>query len=223
MNGLSVLLLDIDGTLVDNTAAHIAAWEESFSALGHPVDRETLRRHIGQGGDIFVRSVAGEGWDGRYGDDCRRRHGEAYSARMAEVLPVAGAADFLDRLKSLDLRAVLASSSNPDEVEKNLAVVGKSPRDFLVVDKDDIGTSKPAPDVFAVALRRSRARPEDAVAVGDTRWDGEAASKLALSFYGVLTGAGRVEELRAGHADRIFANLAELLDFLKAERRRERG
>ena len=215
---LSALLLDIDGTLVDNTAQHIAAWEEAFTALDRRVDRETLRRYIGQGGDVYVKSVAGVDWDRRYGDECRRRHGDAYSKQMGEVRPVAGAAEFLDQLKSLELRPVLASSSNPDEVGRNLAVIGKSPRDFLVIDKDDIGTSKPAPDVFEVALGRSGVRPEEAVAVGDTRWDGEAAAKLAIRFYGMVTGGGRVDELRAAQAERVFASLAELRDVLSSTR-----
>ena len=215
---LSALLLDIDGTLVDNTAQHIAAWEEAFTALDRRVDRETLRRYIGQGGDVYVKSVAGVDWDRRYGDECRRRHGDAYSKRMGEVRPVAGAADFLDQLKSLDLTPVLASSSNPNEVGRNLAVIGKSPRDFLVIDRDDIETSKPAPDVFEVALGRSGVRPEEAVAVGDTRWDGEAAAKLAIRFYGMLTGGGRIDELRAAHAERVFSSLAELLDVIRLTR-----
>ena len=47
----SVLLLDIDGTLVDNTAQHVAAWREAFAAFDLEVDDETLRRQ----GDVRLR------------------------------------------------------------------------------------------------------------------------------------------------------------------------
>jgi Predicted phosphatases len=110
---------------------------------------------------------------------------------------------------------VLATSSNPDEVAANLRVIGESPDHFLVVDRDDIETSKPAPDVFAVALERSGAAKARAAAVGDTRWDAEAASKIEVVFYGVLTGAGKPDELRAGGAKETFDDLGSLLAFLR--------
>ena len=109
---------------------------------------------------------------------------------------------------------MLATSSKPDEVAANLRVVGARPEDFLIVDKEDIETSKPAPDVFAVALERSAANPDQAAAVGDTRWDGEAATRIGVTFWGVLTGAGTEEELRLGGAQQVFRDMPALLDFL---------
>ena len=210
-----VLLLDIDGTLVDNTRQHIAAWREAFAALGLAVDDETLRKNIGKGGDLFVKAVAGEAWDHEHGDEARDRHGEAYKRRLSEVRPVAGVTEFLAGIRELGVRPVLASSSKPDEVEANLRVIGERAEHFLIVDKDDIETSKPAPDVFAVALQRSGAQPREAVAVGDTRWDAEAAGKVQVRFCGVLTGAGTREELDAAGADRVFSDLLSLLEFLR--------
>jgi phosphoglycolate phosphatase-like HAD superfamily hydrolase len=107
----------------------------------------------------------------------------------------------------LGIPVVLATSSNPEEVDANLAVIGAQRSDFIVVDRDDAHTSKPAPDVFAVGLERSRAAPDEAVALGDTRWDGEAAARIRVPFWGVLTGAGTPAELEAGGAARIFADL----------------
>ena len=206
-----VLLLDIDGTLVDNTAQHIAAWREAFSTLGLAVDHEPLRQQIGKGGDLYVKAVAGEEWDRRYGDRARELHGEAYQRRLTDVRPAKGVTEFLGGLRALEIRPVLATSSNPDEVEANLRIIGERPDHFVVVDRDDIETSKPAPDVFAVALKRSGASPEQARAVGDTRWDGESASKIGVTFWGILTGAGTDAELRQGGAEQVFPNLSALI------------
>ena len=87
--------------------------------------------------------------------------------------------------------------------------------DFLIVDKDDIATSKPAPDVFAIALERSGAKRNRAAAVGDTRWDAQSATKIGVVFWGVLTGAGTEEELRLGGACQVFRDLPALLDYLR--------
>jgi HAD superfamily hydrolase (TIGR01509 family) len=208
------LLLDIDGTLVDNTRQHIEAWGEAFTKLGRSVDEETLRRNIGKGGDLFVKAVAGEEWDREHGEKARELHGEAYKRHLAEVKPVPGVTRFLHGIRDRGIRPVLASSSKPDEVEANLKVIGEKASDFLIVDKDDIGTSKPAPDVFAVALNRSGVQSPEAAAVGDTRWDAEAARKVGVQFFGVLTGAGTRKELVAAGAEQVFPGLLELLAHL---------
>jgi HAD superfamily hydrolase (TIGR01509 family) len=215
---LKLLLLDIDGTLVNNTNQHIAAWAEAFASLGLQVDDETLRRNIGKGGDLFVRAVAGDTWDREHGDQARDLHGQAYKRRLPEVRPVPGVTEFLDGIRRLDIRPVLASSSNPDEVEANLRVIGERPEHFLVIDKDDIEISKPAPDVFGAALKRSGVMPADAAAVGDTQWDAEAAKKVGLELLAVLTGAGTREELLDGGATRVFPDLLSLLAFVRERR-----
>ena len=87
--------------------------------------------------------------------------------------------------------------------------------DFLIVDKDDIATSKPAPDVFAIALERSGAKRNRAAAVGDTRWDAQSATKIGVVFWGVLTGAGTEEELRLGGTEQVFRDLPALLDYVR--------
>ncbi|MDQ6883508.1 MAG: HAD family hydrolase [Candidatus Dormibacteraeota bacterium] len=213
--GPTVLLLDIDGTLVDNTAQHIAAWWEAFVAEGLSVDSERLRPEIGKGGDLFVKGVAGEAWEALHGDAAREHHSQAYKRLLSQVRPVAGARDFLKTLHTLGIRPVLATSSDPDEVEANLKLLGETPERFLIVDRDDIGTSKPAPDAFALALKRSGATASQAAAVGDTRWDGESAGKSGIRFYGLLTGAGTREDLQLGGAREIFADLPGLGAFLE--------
>jgi HAD superfamily hydrolase (TIGR01509 family) len=211
----AVLLLDIDGTLVDNTAQHIAAWWEAFVKEGLSVDTERLRPEIGKGGDLFVKAVAREAWDAQHGDAARAHHGEAYRRLLSSVRPVAGAQGFLTELETLKIRPVLATSSDPEEVKANLAVLGRKPEHFLIVDKDDIGISKPAPDVFALALERSGVSADQATAVGDTRWDGESARKSGIRFFGVLTGAGTREELQLGGASEIFSDPQSLVAALR--------
>jgi len=45
---------------------------------------------------------------------------------------------------------------------------------------DDVESSKPDPDVVKAALHRLRARPEDAIMVGDTPYDVEAAKRAGV-------------------------------------------
>ena len=213
---VAVVLLDIDGTLVDNTVQHIEAWQEALSSLGLKVERERLRQNIGKGGDKFVPSVAGDEWDREHGDQARELHGKAYRARLPTVRPLPFVADFFNGLNERSIRPVLASSSNKEEVAANLKVIGRRPEEFLVVDKSQIEQSKPAPDVFAVALKKSGVSAAEAAAVGDTRWDGESATQLGVTFWGVLTGGGTEAELKAGRARAVYPDLSGVLSAISS-------
>ena len=51
---------------------------------------------------------------------------------------------------------------------------------------DDVGTTKPAPDLLEVALHKVDGR--DAITFGDSTWDCEASRRLGAPAIGVLTG-----------------------------------
>jgi len=79
--------------------------------------------------------------------------------------------------------------------------------------KDDVETTKPNPDLVQAAL--AKAGTDDAVMVGDTPWDVEAARKAGLPTVAVLTGgAHSAAELRDAGAVSVFESVGELKDRL---------
>src|SRR5882724_3649274 len=59
MKSLKVVLLDVDGTLVDSNDAHAQAWLEVFERNGFRTSFERVRELIGQGGDQLVPQITG--------------------------------------------------------------------------------------------------------------------------------------------------------------------
>jgi phosphoglycolate phosphatase-like HAD superfamily hydrolase len=80
-----------------------------------------------------------------------------------------------------------------------------------VVCTDDIAATKPAPDFVAVALQRSGVSAEDAVLIGDTRWDIEAAARCGVRTIGVRTGEHTELELMDARALAAFDSVGHLL------------
>ena len=77
---------------------------------------------------------------------------------------------------------------------------------------DDADNSKPAPDIFAASLKKlGGISPADAVAVGDTRFDIEAAKKAGLKTIAFLCGGTPESMLREAGAIAIYR---DPLDFL---------
>jgi HAD superfamily hydrolase (TIGR01549 family) len=172
-----------------------------------------LHRHIGMGGDLYVPAVAGDDVERQVGDHVRDEWEKQFERMIDEVAAFRGAHDLAEELKRRGHVVVLASSS----VEKH----AKHFVDLLqiedVVDgwttKDDVEATKPEPDVVKAAL--AKAGTDDAVLVGDTPWDIEAARKAGIPTIAVLTGGAYSEaELRDAGAVAVFESVAELKDRL---------
>jgi phosphoglycolate phosphatase-like HAD superfamily hydrolase len=73
---------------------------------------------------------------------------------------------------------------------------------------------EPAPDLVSSALERAGGSPEDAVMVGDTPWDVEAAGKAGVSTLAVMTGGFAIAELGEAGAAAVFESVVELCERL---------
>jgi beta-phosphoglucomutase-like phosphatase (HAD superfamily) len=77
---------------------------------------------------------------------------------------------------------------------------------------DDADRSKPYPDIFQAALARLRGvAPENAVVIGDTPYDAEAAFKANLKTIGLLCGGWTEKELRDAGCVAFYRNAEDLL------------
>src|SRR5215208_1429076 len=94
----------------------------------------------------------------------------------------------------------LATSAKPEELEHHMEELGAEGNIAGVVSSDEAEESKPAPDIFGLALERAGAAPEDAVVVGDSIWDIEAAKEAGVRAAGVRGGGafGGAEREEAG-------------------------
>jgi beta-phosphoglucomutase-like phosphatase (HAD superfamily) len=120
--------------------------------------------------------------------------------------------ELFERIRADDKRIALASSAKEDE----LAAYKKIARIEDLVEEetsaDDAERSKPHPDIFRAALARlGGISINEAVVIGDTPYDAEAAGKLKLRTLGVLCGGFPERELRAAGCMDIYDGPADLL------------
>ncbi|MFC7536981.1 HAD family hydrolase [Sphingomonas sp. GCM10030256] len=206
---LQAILFDIDGTLVDSNDLHVLAWEETFHGAGHHFDRATLHRQIGKGADNYVPSLlpgiaAAEAE--RLGDEHGRIFKRLY---LPQVRPFPGAHDILQRCKEVDFKVALASSASGEELQHYLDLLDCRDLIDAHTSADDVGCSKPCPDVFATALRKLGVDGADAVVIGDTPYDIEAASEAGVRTIAVRS--GRFSDTDLTGAIAIYDHVANLL------------
>ncbi|MCW2753162.1 MAG: hypothetical protein JWQ32_573 [Marmoricola sp.] len=149
------------------------------------------------GGDRLVAHVAGEAVETRLGERIREAWKEVADAVLPDLAPFPGATTLLDALRERSLRVVLATSGKPDHTDYALDLLDARPRIDELTTSDDVGETKPAPDLLSVA--RQSVDAVLAVMIGDSVWDAVAARDAAMPMIGVLSGGtGRDELTRAG-------------------------
>jgi HAD superfamily hydrolase (TIGR01549 family) len=203
-----VAILDIDGTLVDTNYQHALAWFRAFKQHKVILPLWRIHRHIGMGGDQFVAALAGEETEEKLGDDIRAAEKALYFEKIDEVQTMPGAADLLDELVRRELQIVLASSAKEDEVEHYLDLLDARDRVHAWTTSADVQQTKPEPDLLGAAIERADSR--DAVMVGDSIWDCEAAKRAEIPSIAVRTGGFCEPELREAGAAAVFLSLEEL-------------
>ena len=207
-----VLLTDIDGTLVDSNALHAEAWRRTFEHFGIQVRLDEAWRQIGKGGDkviaLFVPEADRERLEKPINAFRKQIFHRDYMPRMVAF---AQAGDLLRRVRSNGMKIALATSSEKED----LGVYGKLVGMEDVVDEasssSDAKASKPDPDIFAAALKKVNMQPQQAVALGDTPWDAEAAGKLGIPVIGLTSGGWKKDDLLAAGCVEVWQDPADLL------------
>ncbi|HET9691547.1 MAG TPA: HAD family hydrolase [Acidimicrobiales bacterium] len=208
------VLFDIDGTLVDSNYLHVTAWREAFLAVDRNIPTAAIHRCIGMDSAKLLERLLGPSEaSGEVAERAKAEHKERYMHARPSLRAFDGAVELV-RAVAGRATSVLATSAPDDE----LAVL----RDILQVDDavavitsaGDVGSAKPDPDIVAVALERAGVDAGDAVFVGDTVWDVEAAGRAGVGCVALLSGGIGEAELRDAGAVEVFDGAAALLDGL---------
>ncbi|MFL5953531.1 MAG: HAD family hydrolase [Gaiellaceae bacterium] len=205
-------LLDLDGTLVDANYQHALAWYRAFRRHEIVLPMWRVHRHIGMGGDQIVAALAGDDVERRLGDDLRDAAKHEFKSMRDECEPFKGARGLIEELKRRGSRVVLASSANQDDLDFFLDRLGVREAVDGWTTADDVERSKPHPDIVKAAL--AKAGTGDAVMVGDSRWDIEAARNAGLETVALITGGWSRQELLDDGAVAVFESLVELRERL---------
>lgn len=209
-------IFDIDGTLIDSVDFHAEAWLRAFHHFGKvDIQFDQVRSQIGKGGDQLLPVFLSEREVKEIGEKLEKWRSDLFRREYRDrVRPFPKVRSLFERLKRDGYRLALASSSNKEDLEvyKRIANIG----DLVEVNTsaDDAERSKPHPDIFEAALQHlGNVQPAEAIVIGDTPYDAEAAQKLGVEkIIGVLCGGFAEEDLRRAGCGQIFRDPADMLE-----------
>jgi len=210
MTQIRAVILDVDGTLVDSNDAHAQAWVDALHAFGYAVEPQRIRRLIGMGGDNLLPEVANLDKDTEPGRQISKRRSEIFKANyLAQVQPLPGARELILRMRDEGLKLIIASSANADELEQLLAIAQVGELLPERTSAQDVAHSKPDPEIVHVAVQQLGLPASQAIMIGDTPYDLQAAHKAGVDMIAFRSGGWNDTDLAGALA--IYDTPAVLL------------
>lgn len=204
------VIFDLDGTLLDSVGLIIDSWHEALSCVGVRTPKKVILGLEGVPADekallLLPRKKWGE-IDGLL---AIRRCVEMRDFSRIRVFP--GVPRMLANLdRELDLKIAVASSASRRRVNGLLETFGLKGHVDVVVGREDYARGRPAPDIILAAARKLHVKPAECVAVGDTKYDVEAANRADCVSVAVLSGTHSKKILLSKRPDFVIRKITEL-------------
>jgi HAD superfamily hydrolase (TIGR01549 family) len=209
---LRAFIFDVDGTLVDSNELHVESWDRAFRHFGKQFSREQLRGQIGKGSDQYLPEFLSAEEIERFGKELDEYRSELFKKEyLPRVKPFPKVRELFERIRDDKKQIVLASSGKKADTKHYIKLLKIDNLIGGYTSADDADRSKPAPDLFSAALEKLSVSPNEAITVGDTRFDIEAAAKAGLSTVAVTCGGTSEAVLREAGAIAIYRDPADLL------------
>ncbi|MDB6154395.1 MAG: family hydrolase [Chthoniobacteraceae bacterium] len=208
---IRAVIFDVDGTLIDSVDLHARAWQDALSEFGKTISFEDVRFQIGKGGDQLLPVFLSPEEIASSSKEIEKRRGEIFKEKylpLVKSFPLVR--ELFMRVLADGKRIALASSAKGEELQAYKALANIDDLIETETSKDDAEKSKPFPDIFEAAIKRlGDVTTEQAIVIGDTPYDIEAAGRIGIRTIAVLCGGFPAETL--GDAIAIYQNPADLL------------
>ncbi|MGY2904730.1 HAD family hydrolase [Bradyrhizobium sp. URHC0002] len=192
-------IFDVEGTLVDSVQQNLLGLQESLATFGIGASYEELQSYSGLDGNQTLQLVAPD-----LVEADRKRvleaQGKLYERKyLTSVKAFADVREVFLALTKEGGRIGLAPDCKGAALRHYLSLLASDDLIDTMACGDDVEHGKPDPRLVGLALRKLEVPAAQAVVIGDTPYDAEAASGAGTASAGFLTGGfSREALLQAG-------------------------
>ena len=167
---------------------------------------------MGMGGDkVLPKLVDGLTKESGPGKDISKSRTKLFLESYAPALrPAPGSRNLVKRLQKDGYKLVIASSANEEDLETLLKAAQVNDLVEHATTSSDVNSSKPEPDIVHAALEKISLSAHEALMIGDTPYDLEAATKAGVELIAVRCGGWKDKNLKGARA--IYDSPVDLLD-----------
>ena len=209
-------IFDVEGTLIDCVQQNLLSLQESLANFGVAVPFELLQLYSGLDGDQTLQIIAPA-----IGSDERKKvletRAKIYEGKyLGTTKPFAGVRDVLEAIARMGGRIALATDCKGPELKHYRSLLDVDDLIACVACGDDVDHGKPDPRLVGMAVRRLGVPVKQAIMIGDTPYDAEAASSAGVAAAGLLTGGFAKDALLGAGCVIIADDLRALLPSLES-------
>ena len=214
---ISAVILDLDGTIVDFNLDYKSVRAEVIQLLtkqGIPSSIFSMKESIFsmlQKAKIYVKN------NGREEDDFARvketmlsvaNRYELEAAHATNLMP--GVLEALKTLKRLDLKTAIFTVSGEKSTNFILNFFRLERFFDAIITRESVSAVKPDSAHLQAVLTSLNVEPEEAIVVGDSKWDMRCARELNVIAVGVATGISSPKELMLAGANYLISSLTDI-------------
>ncbi len=204
---IRALIFDYNQVLVNDSEAHVEAYERALKKFGVKMEKEELRKIMPLGHGGKAKYIAEK--FGLFG-----KEEEIFSEKRKEFEKIAKEKDLMfpgarEAIKKLSERFLLGIfTSTP---KSQVFLPKKTMKLFkALVSHEGITKPKPDPEGIIKCAKLLRVTLEKSAYVGDATQDMQAAKAAGCKAIGITTGIFNAEQLKKAGADIIIAEIKEL-------------
>lgn len=216
-----VILMDLDGTLIDSAADIALSLNRGLDDLGLPrVSELQVRDWVGRGAgrlvEVVLMHVVPHHADNPQRHEVEARLLERFMARYQDSVCEAstvypGVREFIDAVKAAGIRLACVTNKPYKPAVALLSALDLLDDFELLIGGDTLAHKKPHPEPLLHCLQHFAVTPAQALMVGDSRNDVDAAKAAGIKVVALPYGYNHGEPIEACAPDRLVASLAVLI------------
>ncbi len=216
-----LIMLDLDGTLVDSAADIALCLNQALADLAyHNVSEQQVREWVGRGAPRLIE-LALQHVSPNYQTDAHRNEAQTallnqfmqrYQVSVCQVSTVyPGVFEFIDAAEAAGIHLACVTNKPYAPARALLDELGLLPRMHLLIGGDTLAHRKPHPEQLLHCLRHFDVAAADALMVGDSYNDIEAARACGVRSLAVPYGYNHGQDIRQSQPDMLVNLLSEVL------------
>lgn len=222
LNGIRAAIIDLDGTMIDTAPDfHVAINRMREELRLAPLSLDTITNFVGKGTENLMRRVLAEDFDA---NGVEQHFQQALASYQRHYLAINGdhsslypqVREGLEAMRAKGLRMACVTNKPIAFARPLLEKTGLASFFELVYGGDSLPKKKPDPYPFLQVCKDFGIQPHEAVAIGDSSNDAEAARAAGCRVLNVPYGYNHGESIHNVDSDGIVATLFDAASVISA-------
>ena len=215
MNSIKAIIFDLDGVLVDSEPFHVKVEKRLFNRFQLSISDEEHAAYMGKAPDVMWSEIINNKNLSLTVDkmiELNSEESRKYFLSLPQIDPISGVINLLEELNDNDIPMAVASSSDRETIDIIMDKSGLGGYFQHVISSDQIGKSKPEPDIFLYTAKLLGVVPESCIVIEDST-NGIKAAKSANMYCVAFNGASSDNQDQSMADIRIetFSELSKVL------------